>query len=188
MKKVLYMGRKQVGADCLQWLIDGGGVEVVGVLTDSHLSVSPTSDVANSANIPLYDFQTALRLLQIGDLDFDLGLSMLYWRKLKNEFLTSPKLEVINFHPAPLPQYKGTAGYNIAILESLEKWAVSAHYVDDSIDTGPIIDHLRFKNLSGIGNGSFLRSNVSGTAFSSYSCKLQTLLLKMMGSYRQSPT
>ena len=51
---------------------------------------------------------------------------------------------VVNFHPAPLPEYKGTAGYNLAILEDLPSWAVSAHYVDEDIDTGEIIQVREF--------------------------------------------
>ena len=44
--KILFMGRKQVAADALSYLLTLENVEVVGVLTDSHLDVSPTSDVA----------------------------------------------------------------------------------------------------------------------------------------------
>ena len=51
---------------------------------------------------------------------------------------------MINFHPAPLPDYKGLGGYNFAILDSLDKWGVSAHYVDEEIDTGPIIERFDF--------------------------------------------
>ena len=51
---------------------------------------------------------------------------------------------VINFHPAPLPDYKGCGGYNFAILDGLSQWATTAHYVDDGIDTGPIIEVRRF--------------------------------------------
>ena len=79
-----------------------------------------------------------------GDLDFDLGLSVLFWRKLKGEMLNSPKFGVVNFHPAPLPEYKGVGGYNLAILEGLERWGATAHYMDEDIDTGPIITLKQF--------------------------------------------
>jgi len=139
MIKVLFMGRKPVAAKCLNWLLDNEDVEVVGVLTDSHLSLSPTQDGAKDVGIPVYEYSEALSLMKKGALTFDLGVSMLYWKKLKDEFLAIPKLGVINFHPAPLPEYKGTAGYNLAILESLSEWAATAHYIDENIDTGNII-------------------------------------------------
>ncbi|MDB5771686.1 MAG: formyl transferase, partial [Burkholderia sp.] len=144
MTKVLFMGRKPVAADALDHLLKLPRVEVVGVLTDSHLAVSPTAQVALQARIPLYEFSEALTELKEGRLTFDLGISILYWRKLKDEFLSVPQRSIINFHPAPLPEYKGTAGYNLAILEGLTSWAVSAHYVDAGIDTGSIVKVLEF--------------------------------------------
>lgn len=138
------MGRKQVAARCLKFLLDHPSVEVVAVLTDSHLSISPTAALAKQAALPLYEFDAALAAIRNGELEYDLGVSMLYWRKLRDEFLTSPDLGTVNFHPAPLPDYKGTAGYNMAIMDELVEWAVSAHYVDEEIDTGGIIEVLRF--------------------------------------------
>jgi methionyl-tRNA formyltransferase len=143
-KKILFMGRKPLAAKCLEYLVMRDDVDVVGVLTDSHLSTSPTSEIANKYKLPLYNFDSALENLKSGVLQFDLGLSVLYWRKLRDEFLTKPIYGTINFHPAPLPEYKGTAGYNLAILEGRNTWATSAHYVDESIDTGNIIEVLDF--------------------------------------------
>lgn len=142
--KVLFMGRKSVAAKCLRYLLEREDVDVVGVLTDSHLSVSPTAEVASANGIRIYEFEEALREIDAGNLHFDLGLSMLYWRKLKGGFLDHPRKGIINFHPAILPDFKGTAGYNLAILEGLSEWAVSAHYVDEEIDTGGIIEVSRF--------------------------------------------
>jgi methionyl-tRNA formyltransferase len=144
MTKVLFMGRKPISASALEHLLALPGVDVVGVLTDHHLMVSPTAEVATKAGIPLYEFSEALAALKEGRLTFDLGISILYWRKLKDEFLSVPKRKVINFHPAPLPEYKGTAGYNLAILEGLASWAVSAHYMDSEIDTGGIVKVFDF--------------------------------------------
>lgn len=139
------MGRKTVAAKCLEYLLTRRDVQIVGVLTDSHLPISPTARIAEDHGLRLYDFDSALSDLKVGALNFDLGLSVLYWRKLKEEFLTVPSSGIINFHPAPLPLYKGTAGYNLAILDKCDHWATSAHYVDDSIDTGAIIDVSSFE-------------------------------------------
>ncbi|ELA8259771.1 hypothetical protein Q3054_000849 [Vibrio alginolyticus] len=142
--KVLFMGRKNVATKCLQYLLESNKYIVVGVLTDSHLDKSSTGELATKNNIPLYNFEEALLKLQNQELIFDLGISMLYWRKLKEEFISMPKLGTINFHPAPLPDYKGTAGYNLAILDGLDKWGMTAHYVDENIDTGEIIEVRSF--------------------------------------------
>jgi len=145
MNRVLFMGRKQVAAEALSYLVGLKSVEIVGVITDSHLNISPTSEVAKKAALPLLDYATALNKMKDGELSFDLGLSVLYWRRLREEFLTIPRKGVINFHPAPLPDFKGTAGYNVAILDELDYWAVSAHYVDEDIDTGDIIEVSKFR-------------------------------------------
>lgn len=142
--KILFMGRKRVAADCLQHLCALPGVKVVGVLTDSHLNVSVTSEVARANNLPILDHAKTSERLERGELSYDLGLSVLYWRRLRGAFLRVPGLKNINFHPAPLPEYKGTAGYNLAILEGLREWGVTAHYMDDSIDTGGIIKVAAF--------------------------------------------
>lgn len=144
MTNILFAGRKQIAADVLESLSHVKDINVVGVLTDSHLSGSPTTEVARKSDIPVLSFEDALFLLRDGRLDFDLGVSILYWKKFKYEFLTKPSRGLINFHPAPLPEYKGTAGYNLAILEGRSTWGVSAHYVDEEIDTGDIIKVLGF--------------------------------------------
>jgi len=139
------MGRKHASSDLLRFLSCLENVNVVGVLTDNHLDGSPTTMVAEELGLTIYDYDSALDAMANKELTFDLGVSFLYWRKLKGDFLKIPKLGVINFHPAPLPQYKGTGGYNLAILEGLTEWGVSAHYVDQDIDTGEIIEVNSFK-------------------------------------------
>ncbi|QBJ61974.1 formyltransferase family protein [Pseudoalteromonas sp. DL-6] len=142
--KVLFMGRKPVAGNSLRWLLSKESVEVVGVVTDSHLPQSVCAGIANKSGVPLFSFEEALAKTNSGELVFDLGLSMLFWRKLKEGLIHSPKLKTINFHPAPLPEYKGTAGYNLAILDGLDEWSMTAHYVDEEIDTGEIIELQRF--------------------------------------------
>ncbi|MFT4850995.1 MAG: methionyl-tRNA formyltransferase [Sediminicola sp.] len=139
MIKVLFMGRKPVAKKCLEWLLSKPNVIVVGVLTDSQFEDSPCAKLATCHSLPLFSFEEALELVNSRKLEFDLGISMLFWRKLKGGFVDLPKLKTINFHPAPLPEYKGTAGYNLAILEGLNEWSMTAHYVDEEIDTGNII-------------------------------------------------
>ena len=144
MIKVLFMGRKPIAAKALAWLIEQLGVKVVGIITDSHLSVSPTREIANAKGIPVLDREGMEHQLSVGTLKVDLALSVLYWQKIRVRLLQACSRGVINFHPAPLPEYKGTAGYNLAILKGLDRWAVSAHYVDEEIDTGALIDVSSF--------------------------------------------
>lgn len=143
MTKLLFMGRKQAGAACLQWCVQNG-FEVIGVLTDSHLAASPITEKARELGLPVLDYDKVPALIASGALQYDVAVSYLYWRILRDPLLGHPKRGVINFHPAPLPEFKGTAGYNMAILEARDDWGVTAHYVDEGVDTGPIIEVFRF--------------------------------------------
>lgn len=138
--EVLFMGRKRVGANALKHTLSLSETRVVGVLTDSHLAGSATTDVAKEYGIPVFNHNELEKQIRDGEFTYDLGLSVLYWRKLSSVFIETPRLGNINFHPAPLPQYKGTAGYNMAIMDELSNWGVTAHYVDENIDTGGIVE------------------------------------------------
>lgn len=77
--------------------------------------------------------------------DIDLVISYLFWNRIKKPLLALARLGCINFHPAPLPDYKGRAGYNTAILDQRPWFGVSAHYIDsEDFDNGPIIKTLTF--------------------------------------------
>ena len=139
MIKTLFMGRKTVARECLSWLLKDNRFDIKGILTDNDLSTSPVASLAYKENIPIYSYDKALELASKGEFEF--GISVLYWRKLKGPLIfKNTKYGCINFHPAILPDYKGFGGYNIAILEQLKKWGSSCHYVDETIDTGPIIN------------------------------------------------
>ena len=46
---------------------------------------------------------------------------------------------IINAHVASLPYYRGRAPINWAIINGEEKVGVTVHYIEEGIDTGPII-------------------------------------------------
>lgn len=141
--KILFMGRKQSSANLLEWTIQQGH-EVVGVLTDNHLVGSPTTAVAEKYGISIYNLESIYEMIENKKIEIDLAISVVYWRKIKEPLISFPKFGVINLHPAPLPEFKGTAGYNLAILEKLEEWAITAHYVNKEIDQGRIIKKFSF--------------------------------------------
>lgn len=50
----------------------------------------------------------------------------------------------LNFHPSPLPLGRGPYPLFRAILDGLDEWGVTAHALEPSFDTGPIIVQKRF--------------------------------------------
>lgn len=142
MIRVLFAGRKRVSAELLETIAKDGRFTIVGVLTDNHLPVSPTSDVAREIGLPILNFKEVVQAESA--LAFDLIISVLYWRKLPVSLINRAPLGAINFHPAPLPEYKGCAGYNLAILHGRHDWGVTAHYMVEGIDEGGIIEVASF--------------------------------------------
>ena len=66
----------------------------------------------------------------------DLVLSFLFWRLIRPPLIDLGRIGCLNFHPAPLPDWRGLGGYNVAVLEGLTEWGVSAHFVDEELRHG----------------------------------------------------
>lgn len=147
------MGRRAHSCEALEWLVDQGH-EVVRVVAPSGQGSevpywSPTlRETANRLGVSVSDFATFKLEVRdgfyAGSGDIDLVISFLFWKRITRDISGLARFGCINFHPAPLPDYKGLGGYNFAILDKLDKWGVTAHYVDDSFDTGPIIEVAKF--------------------------------------------
>lgn len=75
----------------------------------------------------------------------DLVISLLFWKRIRKPIIRLPKIACLNFHPAPLPEFRGVGGYNIAILENLKYWGAAVHFVDESFDTGELVEVRRFE-------------------------------------------
>jgi len=139
---MIFMGRKHYSAELLEWTLNQG-IEVIAVCTDNQFPNSPTTEKANKLGIPVISMEEA-EMLALERSDIDLVVSYLYWRKIRKPLIERPRYGCINFHPAILPDWRGTAGYNVSILYGINEWGATAHYVDESIDTGRIIQVKRF--------------------------------------------
>ena len=141
--RMIFMGRKKYAADMLQWTVDRG-IDVAFVCTDSQFPNSPTMMKANQLDIPVISMEDAEEYVSTHPGDIDIVVSYLFWKRIRKPLIDDPKLGCINFHPAILPDWRGTAGYNVAILKKLPEWGATAHYVDEKIDTGSIIRVYKF--------------------------------------------
>lgn len=73
--------------------------------------------------------------------DYDIGVSFMYQYRVPKEELTKPWF---NFHPAPLPEYKGRNLCYHAIMNGETEFGATLHYMDENFDTGDIIEVWRF--------------------------------------------
>jgi len=64
---------------------------------------------------------------------------------LKNYYsYSSQRFQVINIHPSLLPKYPGIKSYQNAFADKVDIHGVTVHYVDEGVDTGPIIAQQSF--------------------------------------------
>jgi methionyl-tRNA formyltransferase len=147
--RVVFMGKcKRSAASALDWLVECG-CEVPAVVAaepDEHTHPEQRLDlVATRHGIPLVRDEDLYRMAAEGGLrEIDLVISFLYWKRIREPLLSLGRIACLNFHPAPLPDFRGVGGYNVAILEGLREWGVSCHFVDEDLDTGDLVAVERF--------------------------------------------
>lgn len=77
---------------------------------------------------------------------YSIGISFFYNYLVPADEISPPRLWV-NFHPAPLPEYRGRNVAYHAILNGETEFGATLHYVDRDFDTGDIIKVSRFPIL-----------------------------------------
>lgn len=134
--RVILLGQEHI--EGLKYLIVKGLDDVVAVVA----SAGPLADIALQYGIPtMTDTELYLNMPE----DIDLVISYGFPKRVQKSLIELPKIGCINFHPAPLPEFRGMGGvYNFAIYENVKSWGVTAHFVDESFDTGDIIKVVRF--------------------------------------------
>jgi phosphoribosylglycinamide formyltransferase-1 len=121
------------------------GVEVVAVGTDQPgapaLERARRADVA-TAEFPLGDDRPARDGAMADWLDAQ-GVELVvlagYMALLTPGFLQRFPGRVVNVHPAPLPAFPGAHPLEDVLAAGAPEAAATVHYVDEGVDTGPII-------------------------------------------------
>ena len=72
-----------------------------------------------------------------------------YMQLLRPAFLDRFPGRVINVHPALLPQFPGTHAIEDALAAGVRETGATVHYVDEGVDTGPVIVQERVEVEAG---------------------------------------
>ena len=144
------MGTPEIAATCLKKILaDGFSVAAVYTQPDRpknrgmKLAYSPVKEVALAENIPVYqpeNFREDETVEQLRALQPDLIAVVAYGRILPQRVLDIPTYGCINIHTSLLPQYRGCAPCQWAVLDGLETTGVTAMYLCREMDAGDIID------------------------------------------------
>lgn len=143
--KIVFIGQAQFGRDSLEALLKQGE-NIVGVITvpdaPKPKQPNPVVESAKENNIPL--LQTALlkqteAVTWVKNLQPDLLVLAFVTSFVPKDMIDCTQLGGINYHPSLLPQYRGGSAINWAIINGETETGVSIHYIDEGVDTGPII-------------------------------------------------
>ena len=136
--KVMFAGSRWLGLRVLEELLSRRDIEVTGVYGKGR-GWEPTDLEAEAERRGLLVRNEAELGLLLRNRTVDLCVSCCTCHIFKPDEIAGCRLGIVNLHPAPLPYYRGCNSYAHAILNGDSTYAVSLHYVDEGIDTGPII-------------------------------------------------
>ena len=148
--RIVFMGTPDIAATCLKKLLDDG-FDVAAVYTQPDrpknrgmkLAFSPVKEVALNAGLPVYqpeNFRDVETVEQLCALQPDVVAVVAYGRILPQSVLDIPVKGCINIHASVLPEYRGSAPYQWAVLDGKTETGVTAMYLCREMDAGDIID------------------------------------------------
>ena len=148
--RVVFMGTPEIAATCLTKILEDG-FEVVGVYTQPDRPkgrgrkkvYSPVKEVALAHGLPVFqpeNFREDETVAQLKALQPDVVAVVAYGRILPQRVLDIAPEGFINIHASILPQYRGSAPYQWAVLDGLAETGVTAMYLCREMDAGDMID------------------------------------------------
>ena len=148
--RVVFMGTPDIAATCLKKVL-ADGFDVVGVYTQPDrpkgrgmkMVFSPVKEVALAAGLPVFqpeNFREDETVERLRQLQPDVVAVVAYGRILPQRVLDIPACGCINIHASLLPQYRGSAPYQWAVLDGRTETGVSAQYMVREMDAGDVID------------------------------------------------
>ena len=147
--RVVFMGTPDIAATCLTEIL-ADGFQVVGVYTQPDrpkgrgmkMVYSPVKEVALAQGIPEFqpeNFREEETVEQLKALQPDVVAVVAYGRILPQKVLDLVPQGFINIHASVLPQYRGSAPYQWAVLDGLEETGVSAQFMVRQMDAGDVV-------------------------------------------------
>jgi phosphoribosylglycinamide formyltransferase-1 len=123
------------------------GIKVVGVGSDKP--GAPAIERARAAQIPVGLFpreeyaDRGARDAAMGDWIAERGTDLVvlagYMQLLSDAFVDRFRNRIVNVHPALLPAFPGLDAVGQALAAGADVTGVSVHFVDEGVDTGPVI-------------------------------------------------
>ena len=146
--RIVYMGTPDFAVESLRALVEGG-YRVVGVVTmpdkpagrGYKLQYSPVKQYALEQGLPLLQpeklkDETFLEALRAWKADLQIVVA---FRMLPEAVWNMPRFGTFNLHASLLPQYRGAAPINWAVINGDRETGATTFFLTHEIDTGKII-------------------------------------------------
>ena len=152
--RIVFMGTPEFAVESLRALVEGG-YNVVGVVTQPDKPVGRHQETLQPPAVKVYAESVGLPVLQpikMKDTEFleqlralnaDLQVVVAF-RMLPEVVWSMPRFGTFNVHAALLPQYRGAAPINWAVINGETETGVTTFFLDKDIDTGRIIKRKYF--------------------------------------------
>ena len=151
--RILFMGTPDFALFSLKALVDyskSEDVEICGVITQPDkpkgrgyaLLPPPVKQYANEINLPVYQPETLKDenfSTLLSELSPDLIVVVAYGKILPKNVIDYPKNGCINVHGSLLPEYRGAAPMQRAIIDGKDKTGITIMYMAEGLDTGDML-------------------------------------------------
>jgi len=150
---IVFMGTPEFAVTILDRLHSDDSINVVGVITVPDKPAGRGRKI-HSSPVKEYALKNELNLLQppklkdeefideLKSLNADLFVVVAF-RMLPEVVWSMPKLGTINLHASLLPEYRGAAPINWAIINGEDETGVTTFFIEREIDTGDIIEQRK---------------------------------------------
>lgn len=147
--RIVFMGTPEFAVGTLSKLVEGG-YNVVAVVTQPDKPVGRHQDTLQPSEVKKYALEHGLPVLQpvkmkdpafveeLASYKADLQVVVAF-RMLPEVVWDMPRFGTFNVHAALLPQYRGAAPINWAVINGETETGVTTFFLDHDIDTGRII-------------------------------------------------
>ena len=151
--RIVYMGTPEFAVESLKRLVEGG-YNIVGVITMPDKPMGRHGSVLQPSPVKQYAVSQGLKVLQpeklkseefveeLRSLNADLQIVVAF-RMLPEVVWNMPRLGTFNLHASLLPQYRGAAPINWAVMNGDTETGITTFFLKHEIDTGEIIDQVR---------------------------------------------
>ena len=147
--RIVFMGTPAFAAEVLRRLVEDRG-DIAAVYTQPDkpknrgmkLLATPVKEYALAEGIPVYQpvsCRDEAVLAELRGLAPDVIVVAAYGKLLPQALLDIPRKAIINVHSSILPQYRGAAPINWAILNGDSETGVTIQYMAAELDAGDIL-------------------------------------------------